>query len=175
MKEVQLSGIPSQTLLGVNTCESTHAQQQLTQKTTCVFTCPRHPYNFSLVLSKCISPHLMLMDGFLLLPFAPWPQGTGWFKVWVLLATDSRAPDLGCPVCSYLFPLECLVLPQGEMCRACLITLWHHGDWRWIFFPLLRRKLRDNQAVREPRKWSGLSVGTHNYSWKDWICTLYFA
>lgn len=116
----------------------------------------------------------MLMDGFLLLLFAPWPQGTGWFKVWMLLATDSRALDLGCPVCFYLFPLEQL-LPQEETCRACLITLWHHADWRWIFFPLLRGKQRENQAVRVPGKWSGLSVGTHNYSWKDWICTSYFA
>lgn len=135
MGEVQLPGIPSQTLLGVNTCGSTHAQQQLTQAATCVFTCPRHPCNFSLVLNKCISPQLMLIDGFLLLLFASCSVlGTGWFKLWVLLATDSTTPGLGCLGCFYLFPLEWLVLPQGETCRACLIILWHHGDWRWLFF-----------------------------------------
>lgn len=48
---------PPQTLLGVNICGSTHAQQQLTQVAVCVFTCPRHPSSFSLVLSK--SPHLI--------------------------------------------------------------------------------------------------------------------
>lgn len=57
MGEVQLSDIPSQTLLGVNICGSTHGQQQLTQVAVCVFTCPRHPSSFSLVLSK--SPHLI--------------------------------------------------------------------------------------------------------------------
>lgn len=129
MGEVQLPDIPSQTLLGVNTCGSTHAQ--LTHN-VCV-----HLSKASLpLLTGAHQMHLPTphADRWLFVSlFASCSFGTGWFKLCVLLATDSTTPGLGCQCAFTFFPLEWLVLPQGEMCRACLIMLCHHRDWKWLF------------------------------------------
>lgn len=102
------------------------------------------------------------MDGFLLLLFAPWRQGTGCLKLWVL---QTAQPLTWAAQCAVAFSPW-----NGLSCHKerCAETVWlHSGTMETggsFFFPLLRRKLRENQAARVPRKWSVLSVGTHNYA-----------